>query len=222
MSDERGAPAAGLDRRTFLVGSAGLWIAAGLPRPLAAREAARDRERRTLSASEWQAVDAIAARIIPADETPGAREAGCVNFIDKALAREDAAALPLYRVALAALDRACQTRFAAPFAGLPEDSQDAALVALETGDLEPWDDAGGSQAAFFATVRMHTILGFVADPVYGGNRDYVGWKTLGFPGNVHHLGGSKPDQMRGEREFVPVWRREAADGAAHDGTEPGD
>ena len=219
MSDAFGAR---LSRRSFLAGSAGLWISASLPRPLAAREASRDGERRTLSMDEWAAVDAIAARIIPTDETPGAREAGCVNFIDKALAHEDADALPLYRSALAALDRACMARFESAFAALPETRQDALLASLEKGELSPWDEGAGSQAAFFATVRMHTILGFVADPVHGGNRDYIGWKTLGFPGNVHHLGGSHADQVRGAREFVPVWDREPAEHGGHQDQEPSD
>ena len=29
---------------------------------------------------------------------------------------------------------------------------------------------------------MHTRQGFYADPIYGGNRDRVGWRVIGFPG----------------------------------------
>ena len=29
---------------------------------------------------------------------------------------------------------------------------------------------------------MHTRQGFYADPIYGGNRDRVGWQVIGFPG----------------------------------------
>jgi len=39
----------------------------------------------------------------------------------------------------------------------------------------------GAQA-FFNLLLAHTIAGFFADPVYGGNRDMVGWKLIGFPG----------------------------------------
>jgi len=35
---------------------------------------------------------------------------------------------------------------------------------------------------FFRIVREHTIQGFFGDPAYGGNRDTVGWKLVGFPG----------------------------------------
>ncbi len=33
---------------------------------------------------------------------------------------------------------------------------------------------------FFETVRAHTIMGFFADPSYGGNYDKMGWKLIGF------------------------------------------
>ena len=29
---------------------------------------------------------------------------------------------------------------------------------------------------------MHTRQGFYADPIYGGNRDRIGWQVIGFPG----------------------------------------
>ena len=35
---------------------------------------------------------------------------------------------------------------------------------------------------FFRIVREHTVQGFFGDPAYGGNRDTVGWKLVGFPG----------------------------------------
>ncbi len=202
-------PKSMLSRRAFLAGSAGIWIAAGLPRPLAAAAAHSDATPSVLSSAEWRAVDAITERIIPADETPGASAAGCVNFIDKALAHEDADALPLYRAALAALDNACRARSGSgnPFAALPAPEQDALLADLEDGKVENWAASGASQQEFFATLRTHTLLGFLADPQHGGNRDYIGWKTMGFPGPVHHLGGSRPEQLIGEEPFIPVWER---------------
>src|SRR5450631_2856028 len=41
---------------------------------------------RYFRASEASTIDALVAQIIPADETPGAREMGVVRFIDHALA----------------------------------------------------------------------------------------------------------------------------------------
>ena len=36
--------------------------------------------------------------------------------------------------------------------------------------------------AFFNTVRTHTMEGMFADPIYGGNKDFAGWRLIGFPG----------------------------------------
>ena len=36
--------------------------------------------------------------------------------------------------------------------------------------------------AFFETMRTHTMEGMLADPVYGGNKDFAGWRLVGFPG----------------------------------------
>ena len=54
-------------------------------------------------------------------------------------------------------------------------------------------------------MRAHTILGFLADPKYGGNRNHVGWKVVGYPGPRHKLGGYSPAQMRGEAKIETVW-----------------
>lgn len=198
-----------LSRRNFLVGSAGLWITISLPRTRAAAAAAASNEPAVFTQHEWRTVEAISGRILPADDTPGAIEAGCVNFIDKALAGEDAPAASSYRAALAELDRRCQVRFGSRFVDLSSERQDRLLTELEAGTIEGWGAAHAGPAAFFATIRMHTILGFVLHPKYGGNRDYVGWKTMGFPGSVHHLGGALPEHMSGEKPFVPIWDRTA-------------
>jgi gluconate 2-dehydrogenase gamma chain len=198
-------------RRAFLVGTTGLWIAAGLPRPLAAAAARRDAAPAALNSVEWNTVEAISERILPADETPGARAAGCVNFIDKALANEDSDALPLYRTALRALDRACAARWQKSFVALDAERQDSMLADIEAGSVPDWSAADAPQASFFGTVRMHTLLGFLTDPRHGGNRDYIGWRTMGFPGPVHHMGGARREQLIGEEPFAPIWEREMPD-----------
>jgi len=213
--DDLDTAGASLSRRDFLVGSAGLWISVSLPRTRAAAAAAASDQPRTFSASEWRAVEAIGARIIPTDDLPGAREAGCVNFIDKALVGEDAEAAPAYHAALAELDRICRGRFGGGFADLPGDRQDLLLAQLETAEIEDWRARDAAPDAFFATVRMHTILGFVLDPRHGGNRDYAGWRVMGFPGPVHHLGGALPEHMTGEVRFVPIWERSKKAGEPH-------
>jgi gluconate 2-dehydrogenase gamma chain len=114
-------------------------------------------------------VEAIAAQIIPTDDTPGAREAGVVSFIDRALATFFSQLGNAYRAQLAAF----QTDFrnvhpgAASFASLPSDAQ---IEHLKTVDRTP----------FFDTTRVLTLLGMFSLPAYGGNREGVGWRLLGF------------------------------------------
>ena len=57
--------------------------------------------------------------------------------------------------------------------------QDALLKRLEKGELAL---AGVDGKAFFAQLLQNTLEGFWSDPIYGGNRDLVGWKLIGFPG----------------------------------------
>lgn len=113
-------------------------------------------------------VEALAAQIIPTDETPGAREAGAVYFIDRALATWDRDKRDAYRTGLA--DLTARRRAAHPasssLAGLPPEQLAALLRAIET-------------TPFFELLRTHTILGFCGPPSYGGNRGNVGWTHLG-------------------------------------------
>jgi len=201
-----------LTRRDFLrdttIYGGGLWIALSLPRPNAARAAAESSQRAVLSQAEWATLEAITGRIIPSDHEPGAIEAGCVNFIDKALAHEDAQARPLYAVGIAGTDQVAQRRYARSFAKLAPAEQDEVLAALEQGGAPGWPEGPVSSAVFFATVRAHTIIGFLADPKYGGNRDFAGWKVVGYPGPRHHLGGYTPDQILGRAKIRTVWGEE--------------
>jgi gluconate 2-dehydrogenase gamma chain len=185
--------------------SGGLALAGWMPCPRAARAAAASDPPLALSPEQWQTLDAITARILPTDAEPGAREAGCVDFIDKALANEEAGARPLYAAGLAATDAAARTGFGRPFAGLAPAEQDALLERLEAGRAEGWPAEAPPSPVFFEAVRAHTVIGFLADPRYGGNRDCAGWRVCGYPGPRHHRGGYTPEQMSGEAPIEPIW-----------------
>jgi gluconate 2-dehydrogenase gamma chain len=201
-----------LSRRDFILRSAiygsSLWVLLNTPRPRAVRAAQEATHREVLSEAEWKTVEAITGRIIPTDHEPGAIEANCVNFIDKALAHEDAKMKPLYKKGLAGLDAVSKRRFKKPFVDLSSEQQDDILAALESGKAEGWPRGDATAGEFFATVRAHTLIGFLADPKYGGNRDYVGWKVAGYPGGGHHLGGYSPAQMIGKEKIKTVWGEE--------------
>ena len=201
-----------MDRREFVGKSAVLgttfWLLWNVPRPNTLRAAAGSTEALVFSEDEWRAVEAITARIVPTDGDPGAIEANCVNFIDKALANEDADLLPTYREGLPSVDTVAVERFGARFAKIEPDEQDEVLIALESGDVSGWIAASATSEEFFEIVRSHTLIGFLADPKYGGNRDYVGWKLAGYPGPRHDVGGYTPAQMIGEERIRAIWGEE--------------
>jgi gluconate 2-dehydrogenase gamma chain len=122
-----------------------------------------------LSASEAADIDAVTAQIVPTDDTPGAREAGVVYFIDAALATFLSQIASDYRAQLAEFQAAFREQYpgAASFASLTSEQQ---VEYLRRVDRTP----------FFDTTRLLTLLGLFALPAYGGNRDVVGWRLIGF------------------------------------------
>jgi gluconate 2-dehydrogenase gamma chain len=166
-----------LSRRNFLkaAGSAAGagWIASMWPAVLAAAQgaaAARDAGApfEVLLPEDAADLAAIAAQIIPTDELPGANEAGVVYFMDSALGTFMAGARDPVLAGLRALNaKAAAGQPGARFATLAAAAQAALLKAEEA-------------TPFFGTVHFMTVAGMFALPVYGGNRDYAGWKLLGF------------------------------------------
>jgi len=126
-------------------------------------------------------IAAFTERLMPgAPDKPGARDAGVLNYIDLALAGAYADLQDFYRRGLAQLDAYCRKTYHEPFVRLDGARQDEVIAALEQGKATgfTWPTA----QAFFDTIRTHTMEGMFADPVYGGNKDFTGWRLVGFPG----------------------------------------
>ena len=128
-------------------------------------------------------IEAIATRIIPTDETPGAREAGVVYFIDRGLASFGVEDQKTYREGLPELQARVSEMFpsVSKFSGLAAEQQDAVLHSFDERSDSPrraFRARPGAQN-FFETLRQHTIAGFLIDPDYGGNHDGIGWKVIG-------------------------------------------
>lgn len=173
-------------------------------------------------------IAAAMARMIPTDDTPGAAEAGTIDFLDGYLSGTDRIyAAPdgngfevltgrrleawtqrlevvrsRYVAGVQALDDAASQR-GGRFIDLDPEEQDEVLRDVErpAGREQEADAARAKVALYGAPVEaalqqtsaeidlgfvpllaLHTRQGFYADPVYGGNRDHVGWKVIGFPG----------------------------------------
>jgi len=173
---------------------------------MAADSAAIEHAWRFFNGDEARAVEAAVARIIPADDVgPGAREAGVAVFIDLQLAGAwgDGAHLyrhppfvpgtpqqgyqlaftptEMFRLGFAKLDESARKAHGVAFADLTTQQQDELLVLAEQGKV---DFGALPSAVFFGALLDAVMEGFFSDPIYGGNREKVGWKLVGFPG-VH-------------------------------------
>jgi gluconate 2-dehydrogenase gamma chain len=162
------------------------------------------------TADEGRATEALADRIIPPDlQTPGGKDSGCAVFVDRQLAgaygaqeglylrppfmagtksqgpQSEGGPRKQYRDGLAALDRACEAREGGKrFADLSDDRKDQVLKDLDEGSLKLEGDDGKAVdgKAFFELAIKDVQTGFLADPIYGGNRDMAAWKMIGYPG----------------------------------------
>jgi len=193
-------------RRRFLK-SVGVLGAAGPAGAIAqhqAHGAAKGEKYMFLSAAEVAFLDAALARLIPADQLgPGAKEAGVTYFIDQQLfggfgtmakmyrqgphgegTPQQGYQSPLtpqevYRAAIGEINAACTKQYGRAFEKLATAQQDEVLRALDEGKF-PLEAV---PARFFFNLLLdNTIEGFFSDPIYGGNRDKIGWKLVGFPG----------------------------------------
>jgi len=169
-----------LDRRRFLLsglrGAGALWASLHWPAILAAaqhaahmRDAAPPAKLEVLSADEAAEIEAAACRIIPSDDSPGAREAGVIYFMDRALATFAADQREGYTQGLPVLQSKTREMFPGvqKFSQAAPDQQDAVLKALEGQPI-------------FELIYEHTVMGFLSVPERGGNRGKVGWKHIGF------------------------------------------
>jgi gluconate 2-dehydrogenase gamma chain len=124
-----------------------------------------------LTADQVKLLDVITAHIVPTDDTPGAREAHVVRFIDHAFATFFAD----YRKEFAEMHDGLVTFMShfrpdgATFLELSPGEQIAALRDLER--LEP---------DIFGPLRDLTMLGMFSHPEHGGNYQKIGWKLIGY------------------------------------------
>jgi len=167
-----------LSRREVLKRAAVAGTIGAVPPRILAQKTAEPYK--NLTEAEGRTLEAIVARLIPSDvRSPGALEAGAARYIDRALGDALAASRPAYAAGLAALDAYARDAAGKPFAELAAERQDALLRDLERNVANGF---APSAAAFFELVLGHTLEGTFSDPYYGGNRDFIGWELIGYPG----------------------------------------
>jgi gluconate 2-dehydrogenase gamma chain len=183
-------------------------LTTGVP-PLLANDGARPSERsaskpeRFLRDSERTFLGSAVDRLIPPDERwLGAVGAGVVDYIDLQMAgawgrgelinrngpfrkgtpsqgyQLEYTPAEMFRRSISAINAHFSGQ-GTSFHQLAAKDKDAYLTSLEKGES---DLDGVPSSVFFEFLLKHTVEGFFCDPVYGGNKNMVGWKMLGFPG----------------------------------------
>ena len=125
---------------------------------------------RVFTESEARTVEAICEQLIPADQDPGAKDAGVVSFIDLQLAHPYRRYRQAYRDGIAAVEKASLAKCGKSFAAANPDQQAEILREIEE-----------SSPVFFELILNHTRQGFYGDPRHGGNRNMASWKMLRLP-----------------------------------------
>jgi hypothetical protein len=121
------------------------WVFAGEPQPKVSSY-----QRQYFNVTEYQAIENLTEIIIPADETPGAKEAGVAEFIDFMAAHGDRD-LPPMREGLQ------------PFLNLKPAGQEALLRNMS-----------GQKTAFFELIRRYTVMGYYTSRVGLEELNYPG------------------------------------------------
>lgn len=176
---------------------------------------------RFFSDHERATIGAAVARIVPADEDPGAREACVIDYIERCLATGEAAA------GVSPREKKEYANFILGATGRRTEEQQTALFELNSvgtrhqkayregvarldglaRELHPPRTFCGlneeqqdevlsvldeRRDAFFALLITHTMEGFYGHPRHGGNRDAIGWRVLGYPGPSFPRGNEYP------------------------------
>ena len=160
-----------------------------------------------LTPEEAAFVETLVDHMVPADQhTPKGTDVGINIYIDRALAGgwgkgdklymqgpwaagvpEQGYQLPLlpadlYRFGIASTNAHCVKAYGKPFDQITAAQREEVLKGLDSGKLT--FESGLSSRVFFGVVYQTVMEGMFADPIYGGNKDKVGWKMIGFPGVV--------------------------------------
>jgi gluconate 2-dehydrogenase gamma chain len=121
---------------------------------------------------------ALCEQIIPADQDPGATDAGVINFIDRQTHLRFPDEQSVYRQGIMSLQVTCRMLYGKLFEQLDEQDQIEMMKNMEHNRLagEYWKDVNPS--SFFNLVLQRTMQGFYGSPRHGGNKDYISYQMI--------------------------------------------
>ncbi|MFZ5468922.1 MAG: gluconate 2-dehydrogenase subunit 3 family protein [Myxococcota bacterium] len=150
---------------------------------------------KTFTNDEYDVVAAACERIIPKDEDPGALEANVPEYIDRMLQSPELSKMKEeFLSGTAALDRRATRMFKVGFAQASAAQRDELLTLFKDSPK------GTGEARFYELLVVLTLEGLLGDPSYGGNKDQVGWKLVGFS-MVGHQAAAVPTGYDGQKHL---------------------
>ncbi len=177
----------------------------------------------TLTATEAAFLSAAYDTFIPADRlSPSGTDCGLLTFIDGQLAGAWGGGAKLYRsgpfikgtreqgyqlsltpreffaAGIKAANAWTRKTYGKDFDRLSGAERETALKTMDAGKAE-FDEINAKQ--FFEMLLASAMEGFFADPVYGGNRDKVSWRMVGYPG-LPATYASKALEYRGKKIVI--------------------
>jgi gluconate 2-dehydrogenase gamma chain len=177
----------------------------------------------TLTATEAAFLSAAYDTFIPADRlSPSGTDCGLVVFMDRQLAGAWGGGARLYRsgpfiqgkreqgyqlsltpreffaAGIKAANEWTRKTYGKDFDRLPPAERETALETMDAGEAE-FNEINGKQ--FFEMLYQSAMEGFFADPIYGGNRDKVSWRMVGYPG-LPATYASKALEYRGKKIVI--------------------
>lgn len=160
-----------------------------------------------LMPAEGAFMEALVEHMAPATKSiPGGMDLGLHTFIDRALADNwgkgdhlymqgpfkvgvpnqgyQLASTPaeLVRAGMRYTNESCMTKYGKSFDQITPEQREETLKGLESGSLALPNDF--QSKTFFGLLYQMIVEGMFSDPIYGGNKDKVVWKAIGFPGVV--------------------------------------
>ena len=87
-----------------------------------------------------------------------------------------------WRKGLVVVDDHSKATFGKPFVQLEGTQQDGVLRKFEANAVNVGAEFHDGAKEIFEQILANVREGFLADPIYGGNKGMASWKMLGFPG----------------------------------------
>lgn len=103
-----------------------------------------------------------------------------------------------YDHGIEAVEEYAQNEYGSSFTDLDDGQQDEVVQALQDGEVGTFGDKAIDAEGFFLLLRQNTIEGMFADPMWGGNRNMIGWRLKNFPGTPGALGSYREQIAEGE------------------------